>query len=114
MVSTVRACFSGSLIFECKTKSVVFWREFKLKIQNRFFKAGEKGTSSPFPQTSIVLTVNKSPAVLLFIRESHVYSKRQTPDSRREFLRMENKQIKTAKTILMDKTGVKLLIFVQK
>ena len=48
-VSTVRACFSGSLIFECKTKSVVFWREFKLKIQNRFFKAGEKGTSSPFP-----------------------------------------------------------------
>ena len=82
MVSTVRACFSGSLIFECKTKSVVFWREFKLKIQNRFFKAGKKGTSSPFPQTPIALTVNKSPAVLLFIRESHVYAngKRQTQE----------------------------------
>ena len=33
----------------------------------------------------------------------HVYGKRQTPDSRWEFLKRENEQIKTAQTILMDK-----------
>ena len=41
----------------------------------------------------------------------YVYAKRQTSDSSWEFLRIENKQIKTVKTILMYKTGLKLPIF---
>ena len=38
----------------------------------------------------------------------HVYRKRQTSDSSREFLSIENKQIKTVRTIPMVKTGIKL------
>ena len=41
----------------------------------------------------------------------HVYAKRQTSNSSYEFLRIENKQIKQSTTILMYKTGVKILIF---
>ena len=37
--------------------------------------------------------------------------KQQTSDSSCEFLRIENKRIKKFRTILMDKAGVKLLIF---
>ena len=97
-----------------KPNQLFFGGSLNLRFKIGFLRRVRKELVLLSPQTSIALTVNKAPAVLLFIRESHVYSKRQTPDSRREFLRMENKQIKTARTILMDKTGVKLLIFVQK
>ena len=33
----------------------------------------------------------------------HVYGKRQTSDTSREFLKIENEQMKQLKTILMDK-----------
>ena len=53
--------------------------------------------------------------VLYFNREIkiHVYAKPQTSDSSWEFLKIENKQIKTVQNniILMYKTGMKLLIF---
>ena len=42
----------------------------------------------------------------------YVYGIRQTANVSWEFLRMENKQIKTVRTILVDKTGIKLVIFV--
>ena len=38
--------------------------------------------------------------------------KRQTLDSNREFLKMENEQIKTTQEILMDKKCVKIVIYV--
>ena len=51
--------------------------------------------------------------VKILIREIkiHAYGKRQTADWSWEFLKLENKQIKLSRTILTDKTGVKLLIF---
>ena len=42
----------------------------------------------------------------------HLYRKRQTSDSSREFLRIENKQIERVLTIPVVKTGINLLIFV--
>ena len=39
----------------------------------------------------------------LFKFKLHVYGKRQTLDSSWEFLKIENEQIKTAQTVLMDK-----------
>ena len=47
----------------------------------------------------------------LFIK-SQGYRKRQTSDSSWDFLRVENKQVKTVQNNSYDKTGVKLLIFV--
>ena len=44
----------------------------------------------------------------------HVYRKRQTSDSCSEFLRIEKSRYKHSRTINMVKTGIKLLIFVQK
>ena len=53
--------------------------------------------------------------MLCFNREIkiHIYAKPQTADSSWEFLKIENKQIKTVQhnIILMYKTGMKLLIF---
>ena len=44
----------------------------------------------------------------------HVYHKRQTSDSCSEFLRIEKSRYKHSRTTHMVKTGIKLLIFVQK
>ena len=49
------------------------------------------------------------PASVIREIKIHAYAKRQTSDSSWEFLRIENKQM--SKTILMYKTGVKLLFF---
>ena len=40
------------------------------------------------------------------------YGIRQTANVSGEFLRIENKQLKKVRTILVDKTSIKLLIFV--
>ena len=63
--------------------------------------------SNNIPQINSSLSVLNSREIKI-----HVYGIRPTANVSWEFFRIENNQIKTAKTILMDKTGMKLLIFV--
>ena len=78
----------------------------------------------PYSETVDLIYLDSNPVILqtdkskyeyyyLTIRriKIHLYRKRQTSDSSREFLRMENKQIETVLTIPVDKTGINLLIF---